>query len=177
MQPPVDAPTPQALADLVARCDEIERFATTLAAAEELRIAALASGIVVMRKVLALKPVPADKLPLRQARIAHWVLNGPQLADVSTPAIARIDGLLVLDEHAQVKILSRRSWRGAWRQVTLWRDGACGLSAAELMEYLAALSAQAQKQAPQVARSLLQRSQALAATAALAPATARGTAD
>jgi hypothetical protein len=57
-----DAPTPKALADLVARCDQINRFETQLTAAEEMRIAALAAGILVMRQVLDLRPIDPDKL-------------------------------------------------------------------------------------------------------------------
>ncbi|MGE5732337.1 MAG: hypothetical protein ACM37U_10370, partial [Gemmatimonas sp.] len=66
MQPPVEAPTPEALADLVARCNQINRYATQLTVAEENRIAALASGILTMRMVLDLKPVAPEKLPMRQ---------------------------------------------------------------------------------------------------------------
>ena len=44
MQQSVEAPTPKALADLVARCDQINRFAMQLTAVEENRIAALAAG-------------------------------------------------------------------------------------------------------------------------------------
>jgi hypothetical protein len=123
MQQQIEAPTPQALADLVARCEQIDRYTTQLIAAEETRVAALASGIVAMRQVLALRAIPPDKLPVRQSRIPHWELAGGSLAETATPAIASLEGLLVVDEHEQVKILSHRSWRGAWRQVTLWRDG------------------------------------------------------
>jgi hypothetical protein len=56
-QHPVLAPTPRALADLVARCTQINRYATELTAAEEWRIAALASAVVVMRNVLDLTPI------------------------------------------------------------------------------------------------------------------------
>ena len=63
MQQPVEAPTPKALADLVARCDQINRFETQLTAAEEGRITALASGILVMRQVLELPLVGPDQLP------------------------------------------------------------------------------------------------------------------
>ena len=164
MTDPVHAPTPQALADLVARCGQINRYATELIAAEEGRIAALASGVLVMRNVLELKPVPAAKLPTRQSRIEHWALTGAHLAEAETPAIRDLDGALVLDEHEQVKILSRRTWRGVWRVVTLWRSGVHGLSSADLLEYLAALTALAQQRAPDVAQSLLERSLAVAAS-------------
>jgi anti-sigma-K factor RskA len=164
MQPPVSVPTPQALADLVHRCDQINRYATELIAAEETRIAALASGILVMRKVLDLTPVPAEKLPVRQGRIEHWLLTGRQLAVAETPAIRALDGGLALDEHEQVKILSERTWRGTWRVVTLWRAGVHGLSSADLLSYLAALTRLAQQRAPDVAKSLHERSQAIAAT-------------
>jgi hypothetical protein len=167
MQQQIDAPTPQALADLVERCRQIDRFSTTLAAAEETRIAALAAGIVAMRKVLELDAVPASKLPVRQSRIAHWALIADHLDDARTEAIDRVAGLLVLDEHGQVKLLSDRSWRGQWRQVVLWRNGVNDLSAEDLLEYLAKLTALAQRRAPKVARSLLERSLALQATSAL----------
>jgi hypothetical protein len=168
MQHPVLAPTPRALADLVARCSQINRYATELTAAEELRIAALASGVVVMRNVLELVPISADSLPARQGRIAHWALTGRHLADAETPAIRELSGSLVLDAHDQVKILSKRTWRGRWRLITLWRDGVHGLSASDLMEYLAALTQLAQKRAPDVARTLLERSQAIESAQTLA---------
>ncbi len=167
MQHPVHAPTPQALADLVARCKQINRYSTELIAAEEARVAALASGVLVMRNVLNLSAIAAEKLPTRQGRIEHWSLTGSHLAEVETPAIHAVDGALVLDEHEQIKILSRRSWRGAWRFVTLWRDGVHGLSSPDLLEYLAALTGLAQRRAPDVAKSLLARSQAIAATRSL----------
>jgi anti-sigma-K factor RskA len=177
MQPPVSVPTPQALADLVARCDQINRYATELIAAEEARIAALASGILVMRKVLELSPVPAEKLPMRQGRIEHWLLTGRHVAAVETPAIHALDGTLALDEHEQVKILSRRTWRGVWRVVTLWRAGVHGLSSAALLEYLAALTQLAQQRAPDAAKSLYDRSVAIAATQSLLAVAPRTRAD
>jgi len=165
MSQPIEAPTPEALADLVARCDESNRYAERLTAAEETRIAALAAGIVVMRKVLDLEPVPAERLPMRQGRIEHWSLTGPHLADAETPAVQRLaPAQLALDAHEQVKVLARRSWRGAWRDVTLWKDGVHGLAAPDLMAYLARLTALAHRRAPDAARRLLERSQALAAT-------------
>jgi len=168
MQHPVNAPTPQALADLVARCKQINRYSTEMIAAEEGRIAALASGVLVMRGVLGLTPIPAEKLPTRQGRIDHWSLTGPHLAEAETQAIRDLDGAIVLDEHEQVMILSRRTWRGAWRAVTLWRDGVHRLSSSDLLEYLAALTALAQRLAPDAAQSLLERARAIAATEALA---------
>jgi hypothetical protein len=170
MQHPVLAPTPRALADLVARCTQINRYATELTAAEELRIAALASAVVVMRNVLDLVPIPADTLPARQARIAHWSLAGKHLAAAETKPIRELAGSLALDEHDQVKILSDRTWRGRWGLVTLWRDGVHGLSASDLMEYLAALTRLAQDRAPDVARALLERSQAVDAAQLLVAA-------
>jgi hypothetical protein len=167
MQHPVLAPTPRALADLVARCTQINRYLTELTAAEELRIAALASAVVVMRNVLSLTPISADTLPARQGRISHWSLTGRHLMEAETKAIRELSGELVLDEHDQVKILSHRTWRGRWRMVTLWRDGVHGLSASDLMEYLAALTSLAQQRAPDVARALLERSQAIEAAQAL----------
>lgn len=177
MQPSIEAPTPEALADLVARCKQINRYATQLTAAEENRIAALASGIVTMRLVLGLKPIAADKLPMRQKRIEHWALTGGHVADLATPSIKRLHGALVLDEHEQVKILSHRTWKGVWRNVTLWRDGAHGLSAHDLMEYLVQLTTAAQERAPASARVLLERSQDVAAAGELLPQGPRGRAD
>ena len=168
MQPPVEAPTPEALADLVARCTQINRFTTQLTAAEETRIAALAAGLLDMRGVLALPPIKPERLPARQRRIDHWALTASHLSELITPAIRRVHGMLVLDEHEQVKILSTRTWRGVWRDVTLWRDGVDGLSAHDLMEYLAALTAAAQERAPDSARALLDRSMAVAAAESLA---------
>jgi hypothetical protein len=164
MQQPVDAPTPQALADLVARCDQINRFETQLTAAEEARIAALASGILVMRQVLELPLLDPEKLPTRQGRIPHWALTASHLKAAETPAIHGVRGLFVLDEHEQVKVLSDRTWRGQWRSVTLWKNGEHGVSAAAMLEYLANLTSLAQQRAPDAARALLIRSQAVAAT-------------
>jgi hypothetical protein len=48
--------------------------------------------------------------------------------------------------------------------VALWRSGAQGLTAAVMLEYLARLVAMAQRRAPEAARKLLARSEALAAT-------------
>jgi hypothetical protein len=56
-----------------------------------------------------------------------------------------------------------------WRQVTLWRDGVHGLAASDLMEYLVHLTSLAQRHAPVVARTLLKRSQAVAATSTIMP--------
>ncbi|HKO15589.1 MAG TPA: hypothetical protein VJU87_05080 [Gemmatimonadaceae bacterium] len=163
-----EVPTPAALADLVARCNEIRRYATELTAAEELRIAALASGILAMRHVLGLEALPHDQLPRRQGHIEHWVLTGPVVDEALTPAIRNVPGLLLLDEHAQVKILGqRRTWRGVSPSITLWRDGVEGLRANALMDYLARLVSLAQHRAPEVARSLLERSEAVVATEGL----------
>jgi hypothetical protein len=78
---------------------------------------------------------------------------------------------LVLDEHGQVKVLGDRSWRGQWRSVTLWRDGVAGLSATDLLEFLARLAALAQARAPEAARRLVDRQSALTAAR---PLTAEG---
>ncbi|HSQ28958.1 MAG TPA: hypothetical protein VLN49_03860 [Gemmatimonadaceae bacterium] len=177
MNPRVEAPTPQALADLVRRCAQINRYAVQLAEAEESRVAALASAILVMRGVLELEEIPAQKLPPRQGRIRHWALTGEHLAEVMTPAIRHVHGRLVLDEHEQVKVLSHRTWRGVWRMVTLWRDGVHGCSAADLMEYLAGLAGEAQRRAPSVAKSLLDRSQAIVAAHDVSPTGPRMRAD
>jgi hypothetical protein len=162
MEHRVEAPTPEALADLVARCEQIERYARQLTAAEETRVAALAAGLVEMRGVLDLPEIKAEKLPMRQRRIAHWHLTASHLSSAATPQIRKLHGTLALDEHEQVKILARRNWRGAWRDVTLWRDGVCGLSARDLMTYLVALTAEAQERAPASARTLLMRASAVA---------------
>jgi hypothetical protein len=161
MQPALEAPTPKALADLVARCKQINRFETQLTVAEEIHVATLASSILVMRQVLDLEQIDPDKLPARQGRIRHWALTGRHLKAVETPAIHALHGALALDEHEQLKVLSHRSWRGHWRSVVLWRSAAHGLHAAPVMEYLARLAALAQERAPDVAHSLLARSEAL----------------
>jgi hypothetical protein len=148
----------------VARCDQINRFETQLTAAEEARIAALASGILVMRQVLELPLLDAKNLPTRQGRIQHWALSASHLKEAETPVIHGVRGLFVLDEHEQVKLLSDRTWRGEWRSVTLWKNGEHGVSAAAMLEYLANLTSLAQRRAPDVARALLIRSQAVAAT-------------
>lgn len=170
----VEAPTPEALADLVARCSQIDRYATQLTAAEETRIAALAAGLLEMRGVLALPEIRAEKLPMRQRRIKHWQLAAPHLSDALTAPVKRLHGTLALDEHEQVKILSGRNWRGAWREVTLWRDGVGGLAAHDLMTFLAALTAAAQDRAPEAARILLSRASAVVNAQTLAAARPRG---
>jgi hypothetical protein len=167
MQQPVEAPTPKALADLVARCDQINRFETQLTAVEETRIAALASGILVMRQVLGLVAMEPEKLPMRQGRIQHWALTGGHLKEAETPAIHKVRGLFVLDEHEQVKVLTHRSWRGQWRSVTLWRNAEHGISPADMMDFLARLTVLAQKRAPDAARVLLSRAEAVTASQAL----------
>jgi hypothetical protein len=163
MQQFVEAPTPGALADLVARCQQIDRFTVQLVAAEENRVASFASGMLAMRGVLGLVEIAPEKLPGRQGRIGHWALSGGDLSDLATPAIHALDGVLVVDEHEQVKVLSERTWRGGWRSVTLWRNGVHDLSSRNLLEYLARLAEHAQHRAPAAARELLARSEAVAA--------------
>lgn len=165
----VDAPTPAALADLVARCKQIDRYERQLTAAEESRVAALASGILAMRTVLALHEIAPDKLPQRQRLMAHWALTGEDLDELLPPALKHFHGRLVLDEHEQVKILSHRAWRGGWKNVTLWHDGVHGIAAKDLMEFLVNLTTEAQQRAPETARRLLERSQAIEATSELVP--------
>ena len=169
MPNPTEVPTPAALADLVARCNEMQRYSTELTAAEETRVAALANAIVTMRQVLELVPIPSERLPLRQARMEHWALTGRSIEDAETLAIRNLHGALVLDEHGQIKMLTNRTWRGAWRNITLWRDGVGGLRANALMDYLARLAYLAQRRSPDVARQLLERSEALVATYSLLP--------
>src|SRR5829696_104256 len=173
MNNPIDAPTPAALADLVERCKQLHRYDTQLTAAEEIRIAALAAGIVAMRHVLDLAPVARMRLPSRHGRMSHWALAGESVAAAETPAIKELErtAQLVLDEHGQVKVLSDRNWRGAWRTVTLWRDGVHGLSAATLMDYLARLASLAHERTPAAATALVERQ---AAVAASRPLTASG---
>lgn len=177
MQHPIDAPTPQALADLVARCREIDRYATQLTNAEESRIAALASALLSMRRVLDLERIPESRLPTRQSRIDHWLLTGGALEPLETPAIQAFQGVLALDEHEQIKVLSGHNWRGGWRAVTLWRDGVARLSAHDVMEYLAVLVTHTQERAPLVASGLLDRSKAVAGTDALTRNLPRSRAD
>ena len=164
MQQSVDAPTPKALADLVARCDQINRFAMQLTAVEENRIAALAAGILVMRQVLDLPLIDPEKLPMRQGRIQHWARTGGHLKEAETPAIHAVRGQLCLDEHEQVKVLAHRTWRGQWRSVTLWKSAEHKILPASMMEFLARLTELAQKRAPDAARALLARSEAVTAT-------------
>jgi hypothetical protein len=174
MTHPTEVPTPRALADLVARCRELDRYATELVAAEESRIAALAAAMLAMRQVLDLHPIAAEKLPVRQQRIQHWALTGEHLEGAQTAAIGAVRGELVLDAHEQVKLLSDRTWRGVWRTVTLWRDGVGGLAASSLMEYLARLAEVAQRRAPEVGQSLLERSESVLAAGSRLPNGPRG---
>ena len=99
MQSSVEAPTPSALADLVARCKQIDRFKLQLVAAEESRVAALSAGILAMRGVLNLPEIPAHKLPSRQSRITHWALTGDDVDDVAIPAICQLDGVQIGRAH------------------------------------------------------------------------------
>jgi hypothetical protein len=163
----VEVPTVAVLNDLVARCSEINRYATQLTAAEELRVAALAAALVTMRQILGLERIGSLELPLRHARVAHWALTGTSVIEAETTPIRRLQGQLVLDDHGQVKILSGKTWRGTWQSVSLWRDGVHGLRAAPLMDYLARLVGLANERAPEAARALLERRQAVDATAAL----------
>jgi hypothetical protein len=173
----IEIPTAAALADLVARCTQIDRYATQLAAAEEIRIAALATGIVSMRRVLELEQVPKSKLPSRHVRADHWVLTSPSVVEARTAAIRRVRGVMVLDDHGQVKILSGHTWRGMWRNVTLWRDGVEGLSSTELMDFLARLVSLAHERAPDAARTLVDRREKLTETGSLISSGPRGRAD
>ena len=120
-----------------------------------------------MRQVLKLPLLEPEQLPARQGRMQHWALTGAHFAEVETPAIRAVRGLFVLDEHEQVKVVSDRTWRGQWRSVTLWKNGEHGVSAAAMLDYLARLTRLAQQRAPDVARALLARSEAIAATHAL----------
>lgn len=173
----VEVPTPAALADLIARCTQIDRYATQLAAAEEIRIAALATGIVAMRRVLELEPIARDKLPSRHARAEHFVLTSPAVKSALTPTVRAVEGTLVLDDHGQVKILSGLSWRGMWRTVTLWKDGVEGLSSAGLMDFLSRLAALAHERSPDAAKSLLERREKLSETLSVMSAGPRGRTD
>jgi hypothetical protein len=163
----VEVPTTAVLNALVARCSEINRYATQLTAAEESRVAALAAGLVTMRQVLGLERIGSLELPLRHARVGHWSLTGTSVIEVETTPIRQLPGLLVLDDHGQVKVLSGKTWRGAWQSVSLWRDGVHGLRAAALMDYLARLVGLANERAPEAARALLERGKAIDATVGL----------
>jgi hypothetical protein len=116
-----------------------------------------------MRQVLDLQPIDPEKLPMRQGRIQHWALTGGHLKEAETPAVHAVRGTFVLDEHEQVKVLSDRSWKGQWRTVTLWKAGVLGISTADMMAFLARLTSLAQRRAPEVARALLARSEAVVA--------------
>jgi hypothetical protein len=61
--------------------------------------------------------------------------------------------------------------------VTLWRDGVAQIPAHDMMEYLARLVGRAQEQAPSVAGVLLERSESIAGTDALAHTGPRSRAD
>ena len=164
-----EVPTPAALADLVSRCNEIDRYVTELSAAEEMRISALAAAIVSMRHILELQDIASEKMPTRFARMSHWALTGPTVDECETPPIRAMHGALVLDEHGQVKLLTDRTWRGVWRHITLWKDGVAGVRALDLMDYLARLVGLAQRRSPEVARLLQERSEAIVGTHSLLP--------
>jgi hypothetical protein len=173
----IEVPTPSALADLVARCTQIDRYATQLAQAEEIRISQLATGIVAMRRVLQMEQVPREKLPSRHARAEHFILTSDSVREARTPAIKSVNGTVVLDDHGQVKILNGHTWRGMWKNVTLWRDGVAGLSSSDVMEFLARLVSLAHERAPEAAQQLLDRRDKLAGTTSLMGSGPRGRAD
>lgn len=164
-----EIPTAEALDDLVARCRDLDRYHVQLTAAEETRISALASALVSMRRVLGLEAVPRERLPAHHRRAEHWSLVGKSTAPALTAAVKRMDGVLALDEHAQVKILSDRSWRGRWRGVNLWKDGAEGLAASALLDFLARLAALAHERAPEAAEELRERRETLVSAKSLGP--------
>jgi hypothetical protein len=164
-----EVPTAESLDDLVARCRQLDRYHTQLTSAEETRISAIASALVSMRRVLELEPIPAERLPAHHRRAEHWALVSSATDEALTEPVRSMEGLLALDEHGQVKILSDRSWRGRWRGVNLWKDGADGLSAAALLEFLAALAALAQTRAPGAAEELRDRRERLVTARELGP--------
>ena len=177
MQSPIAVPTPAALADLVERCRQIDRYSTQLTAAEETRIAALAAALVSMRPVLELTPIARSALPGHHRRVTHWNLvsgYAVPVADHAGAALGALGERLVLDEHGQIKVLANRSWRGMWRTANLWRDGVEGLTAAVLLGYLAQLVELAQRRAPDVAQSLVDRRDSLAASRSLVEPGPRG---
>src|SRR3954467_7761019 len=98
MQQTVEAPTPEALADLVARCAQINRYTTQLTAVEETRIAALAAGILTMRGVLELSEIKAENCRMGQGRMALGCLMGPHL-EGGPRAINGLPAALGVDEH------------------------------------------------------------------------------
>lgn len=167
MHPSIRVPTAAALADLVERCTQIDRYATQLAAAEETRVAALAAALVSMRRVLDLEPIPRGSLPGHHRRVTHWDITSGHAAEVLNDDVRRVLGRLVLDEHGQIKVLANKTWRGTWRLATLWRDGVEHVRASALLEYLAALIDLAQRRSPEVAQSLADRRETLAASGAL----------
>jgi hypothetical protein len=61
-------------------------------------------------------------------------------------------------------VLSHRTWNGHWRAVTLWKSAEHKILPASMMEYLARLTELAQRRAPDAARALLARSEAVTAT-------------
>lgn len=174
MQSPISAPTPEALADLVERCRQIDRYATQITAAEETRIAALAAALVSMRPVLELEIVPRGTLPGHHRRVTHWRLVSGHAAAIAEGAVRALGERLVLDEHGQVKVLAHRSWRGMWRTANLWRDGVEGLHSAALLVFLSRLVDLTQQRAPEVAQSLVERRDALAAARGLVEPGPRG---
>lgn len=174
MQSPIAVPTPAALADLVERCRQIDRYSTQLTAAEETRIAALAAALVAMRPVLELTAIPRSSLPGHHRRVTHWNLVSGYATPLAEGAIGALGERLVLDEHGQIKVLANRSWRGMWRTANLWRDGIEGLGAAALLGYLAQLVELAQRRAPDVAQSLVERRDSLAASRSLVEPGPRG---
>lgn len=174
MQSPIAVPTPGALADLVERCRQLDRYSTQLTAAEETRIAALAAALVSMRPVLELTPIPRSSLPGHHRRVTHWNLVSGHATALADGPVGALGERLVLDEHGQIKVLANRSWRGMWRTANLWRDGIEGLSAAALLGYLAQLVELAQRRAPDVAQSLVERRDSLAASRSLVEPGPRG---
>ena len=100
----IEVPTPTALADLVARCNQIDRYATQLAQAEEIRISQLATGVVAMRRVLQLEQVPREKLPSRHARAEHFILTSDSVRDIDGSPVSDMAHILHF-----VRLVSSRS--------------------------------------------------------------------
>ena len=176
MQQPVEAPTPKALADLIARCDQINRrFETQLHSSRSHPYQR--AGVGHPCHAPSARPQGAGFGKAPDAPGAHSTLGAHRRASPrsgNTADQCREEPTSCSTSTNRSKSCADRSWRGQWRSVTLWHNKENGVTAAQVMEFLARLTSLAHKRAPDVARGLLARSEAVVSALELVSQTPRG---